>query len=307
MASLMAPVQLPGRALAHCAFALMTVFLISPENATGQQGKIDTLHIGTSGALAGEKNEKNSLDTLRGFIKDETGLESEITRERNWRELAVKMAKGQYQVGVFQGFEYAWAKEKYPDLKPLAVAVNVHVYPVAYVVTRKDGSVSNFAGLQGRSLGLLADAPGFLRLFVERECQAAGKKPETFFSKIVSKDNFEDALDDVVDGVVDAAVVDRAALENYKLRKPGRFAKLKPVAQSQPFPPAVVAYYGNSLNESDRNRFRDGLLGASGKEKGQTMLTLFRLTGFQAPPADFDKVLAKTREAYPPDTDTTRK
>ena len=33
---------------------------------------------------------------------------------------------------------------------------------------------------------------------------------------------------------------------------------------------------------------------------GQTMLTLFKLTGFEPPPADFDKVLAETRKTYPP-------
>lgn len=42
------------------------------------------------------------------------------------------------------------------------------------------------------------------------------------------------------------------------------------------------------------------LLGASRKEKGETTLTLFRLTGFVAVPADFDKVVADTRKTYPP-------
>ena len=36
---------------------------------------------------------------------------------------------------------------------------------------------------------------------------------------------------------------------------------------------------------------RPGLLNASQKDKGQTMLTLFRLTAFEAVPDDFDKVL----------------
>src|SRR5207244_6848780 len=57
---------------------------------------------------------------------------------------------------------------------------------------------------------------------------------KTFFPKITSPENTEDALDDVVDGVVQAAVVDRAGLEAYKRRKPGRFNRLKEVARSQP-------------------------------------------------------------------------
>jgi ABC-type phosphate/phosphonate transport system substrate-binding protein len=136
-------------------------------------------------------------------------------------------------------------------------------------------------------------------LFVERQAQAAGKKLDAFFSKVATKENAEDALDDVVDGVIQATVVDRAALEAYKRRKPGRFKQLKPAAESKPFPPVVVAYYGTNLDDATLRRFRDGLLGAAKKERGQMMLTLFRLTGFEPVPDDFGKVLAETRKNYP--------
>jgi ABC-type phosphate/phosphonate transport system substrate-binding protein len=267
--------------------------------------QLNSLRIGTSGTLTSEgggRNEKSSLDTLKGFIKDETRLESEINRQKDWQELAQKMSKGDLDVGVFQGFEFARAQQRFPELKPLAVAVNIYVYPAAYVVAGRDDPAKDFAGLQGHSISMVSDGSGFIHLFVDRQCKAvAGKKLEEFFPKISKRDNFEDALDDVVDGEVQSAAADRAALDAYKRRKPGRFNKLKPVAQSQPFPPPVVAYYANHLDEGTLKQFRDGLLSASEKEKGQTMLTLFRLTGFQMPPADFDKVLAETRAAYPPE------
>jgi ABC-type phosphate/phosphonate transport system substrate-binding protein len=294
------------RGLLLRALALTAMLVLGTVAVRGQQDKLDVLRIGTSRTLTpegGDRNEKSSLDTLRGFIKEETGLDSEVVREKNWQELAAKMSKGDPQVGVFQGFEYALAQEKYPDLKPLAVSVNIYVYPVAYVVAGRDNKATNFAGLQGQSLALLTNGPGFLDRYIEQQCQMAGKKPEAFFSKIVKRDNFEDVIDDVVDGQANAGVADRAALEAYKRRKPGRFKQLKQVAQSDPFPPAVVAHYGKFLDEARLRQFREGLLNASAKEKGQTMLTLFRLTAFEPPPADFDKVLAATRKAYPA-TDT---
>jgi ABC-type phosphate/phosphonate transport system substrate-binding protein len=296
------PASRPSRRGPFLRAAALAAMLAAPI-AAGGQGKISVLRIGTSGTLStegGARNENSSLETLKSFIKDETGLDNEIIKQKNWQELAEKMSKGELDVGVFQGFEFARARPKYPDLKPLAVAVNVYVNPVVYVVSRKDDPAKDFASLQGRSLVMVADAPGYLQLYVDRQCQLAGKKPNQFFSKITNRDNFEDAIDDVVDGVANATVADRATLEAYKVRKPGRFGRLKPVAQSQPFPPATVAYYGNHLDDATRRRFRKGLLDASGKEKGKTMLTLFRLTGFQPPPADFDKVLAATRDAYPP-------
>jgi ABC-type phosphate/phosphonate transport system substrate-binding protein len=287
---------------------LLAVFLATlPAAARAQQPKTDDLRIGTSNSLTTEKKgdkEKGALETLKSFIKDETGLNNEIIRQKDWQELADKMAKGQLEIGVFQGYEFAWAQEKHPDLKPLALAVNLYRYPVVYVVTRRDDPAKDFAGLQGRSFGLPDTGQPYLRLFVEHE--AKGKELKDFFSKVSSAENVEDLLDDVVDGTVQAAGVDRAALEAFKQRKPGRFEKLKEVAKSQPLPPVVIVYYDKVLDEATLKRFREGLLGAAKKEKGKTILNLFHLTGFDPVPDDFAKVLADTRKEYPPPKDQAK-
>jgi ABC-type phosphate/phosphonate transport system substrate-binding protein len=262
-----------------------------------------TLHIGTSGSLASATSpsrEAAAIDTLRDFIKSETGFTNEIVRQKDWRELADKMSGGRFQLGVFQGYEFARAQEKFPKLKPLAVAVNVFTYPTAYVVTRRDDPAADFAGLQGHTLALAAGGGGYVRLFVDRQAEAHGKKADAFFSKITEAENVEDALDDLVDGKVQAVAADRAALEAYKRRKPGRFNQLKAVAHSQPFAPTVVAYTEGALDAATLQRFRDGLLRASHTDRGQTLLTLFKITGFENVPADFDRVLGQTRKDYPP-------
>ncbi|HEV3083844.1 MAG TPA: PhnD/SsuA/transferrin family substrate-binding protein [Gemmataceae bacterium] len=284
----------------------LTILVVPALAGHARQAKIDLLRIGSSGSLTSEKKEESAQETLKAFIQEETGLSNEIVRLKDWRELSDKMVKGELHLGVYQGYEFAWAQEKQPQLKPLALAVNVYRYPVAYVVTQRESAAKDIAGLQGQSISIPAGVQRFLRLFVERESQKTGKKLEEFFSKITAPENVEDALDDVVDGVVQASVVDRAALEAYKRRKPGRFKKLKEVAHSQPFPPPLVAYYGDALDEVTRERFRQGLLNASQKDKGQTMLTLFRLTGFEGVPEDFDKVLTETRKNYPPTSPTTK-
>jgi ABC-type phosphate/phosphonate transport system substrate-binding protein len=268
------------------------------------QGSGKFLRIGTSGHLAldesGTKQEA-ALDTLKSFIQSETGFNNEILRQHDWRELAEKMKAGRLDLGVFEGYEFAWARADFPELQPLAVTVNVHVYRVAYLVTRKGGKAADFAGLAGQSVAFPATGQSYLRLFVERLCRQQGKDLDQFFSQTVRPENVEDALDDVVDGKVGAAAVDRVGLEAFKRRKPGRFARLKDVAHSQPLPPPLVAFYGRHLDDATLSRFRDGLLNANRKEKGQTLLTFFKLTGFQTPPKDFDNVLAETRKAYPPE------
>jgi len=268
----------------------------------GQQNRVDVLRIGATGTLTGDadsRKEKTGLETLRRFIKDDTGLNSEIVGQKSWQEVAAQMAKGQYHIGVFQGFEFAWALEKHPELKPLAVGINIDRFPIACLVVQRDNLARDFAGLKGQSLSLPTTNQGFLRLFVDRKRQASGKPEDTFFSKITSPDNVEDALDDVVDGKVQATLVERAALEAYRRRKPGRFNRLKEVERSQPFPPMVVAYFGSNLDKATLQRFKDALLGAGRKEKGELLLTLSRLTGFETIPDDFQRVLGETRKAYP--------
>ena len=284
-----------------CLPAQLAALLAISAWANGQQANIDVLRIGATGTLAVPgSNQKETTKSLQSFIKDETGLNNEILQQKNWEELADKMAKGQLHVGVFEGYEFAWAQEKFPRLQPLALAINVHTYPIVCVVTRHDNPAKDFAGSQGQSLSLPNTGQDSIRMFVERQSQANGKKLEQFFSKITAPDNVEDALDNVVDGVVQAAAADRAALDAYKRRKPGRFNKLKEVAASQPLPPPIIAYYDKALDEATLDRFRKGLLNAANTDRGQTMLTLYRLTGFVTVPTDFGKVLAETRRAYPP-------
>jgi ABC-type phosphate/phosphonate transport system substrate-binding protein len=275
--------------------ALVTALAAVLATANGQQGAGGLLRIGSGGSLTGDSKEKVSLDTLQSFIKDETGLDNKIVKLKDWRELADKLVKGKVQVGVFQGFEFAWAQAKHPELKPLALAINVYRYPVAVVVAKRTDPAKDFAGLRGQTFSLPANGQGFLKQYVRRE---AGKKLSAFFSKVESKENVEEALDDVVDGVVQATVTDRAALEAYKRRKPGRFKQLKEVAKSSPFPPPIIAHAG--LDAATRKRLLKGLRQAPNTDRGQTMLTLFKLTGFETPPADLGKVLARTRKEYPP-------
>jgi ABC-type phosphate/phosphonate transport system substrate-binding protein len=293
---------LPHRRFVSLVLALSAPLGVAAVVAHGRPEKSDVLRIGLSGPLGSDTEgpkEKAVAAMMQAFIKSETGMNDEIVCQKDWRDLADKLSKGQLQVGVFQGYEFAWAQEQHPSLKPLALALTGPRNLTACVVARRDGKAKQFDDLRGQSLGLPDIGQRHLRLFVERESQARGAEPDAFFSKISSPQNVEDCLDDVVDGTVQAAVVDHAALEAYKRRKPGRFNKLKGVAKSRPLPPIVVAFCDNVLDEPTVRRFREGLVESRNKERGRMMLTVFRLTAFEVAPNNFEKVLAETRKAYP--------
>ena len=277
------------------------IILMAGHGGSAQQTKLGVLHIGASGSMTGNKEkDKGAMDTLKDFIKDETGLDNIIEVQKGWRNLAKGMAQGQFQIGVFQGYEFAWASEGDAKLKPLAIAVNTYSYPVVHVVVNKNNPAKDFAGLKGQTLAIPVSGQGIFKLFVEHQCKLAGSNLKTFFSNISEPDNFEDALDDVVDGKTQATVVDRATLEAFKNRKPARFNKVRRAAQSQPLPPPVVTFYEGKLDDATLDRFKQGLLQASLTERGQTLLSLFHLTNFEPVPSDFGDVLVATRKAYPP-------
>ncbi len=297
-------------------FGLEAIFLLAAWTAflglalaQSQQEKIKVLNIGSSGSLTASSSnvkEEDAIETLRSFLKEETGMDNKITHEKNWQAVVDKLVKQELQIGVFQGYEFAWAQEKVPSLKPLMLAVKFHPYQRVYIVVKTDNKATDFAGLEGQTLSIPAASVGFPALFVEREALTKGKKLDAYFSKISRPEEAEDAIDDVVDGVVQAAVVDQTVLDTFKRRKPGRFARLKQVAESEPFPPPVIAYKDKDLDTATLDKFRDGLIRASTRERGKKMLTMFHLTAFEVPPDDLAKVLAETGKKYPPPNDTAK-
>jgi ABC-type phosphate/phosphonate transport system substrate-binding protein len=297
----------PGRRTCHrlvTVSVFLTVLLILVQARAGQPDAVpEMVRIGVSAAVmecAAGAGSKAARATMCALIKDETGLNNEILPQKGWRELVKKMASGEIEVGVFQGYEFAWSQQEHSDLKPLALAVNVDRYPVACVVVHRNSPATGIADLAGKTVSIAPTSPGFLRVFLEHECQRAQQKPASaFFAKVVAPDSIEDALDDVVDGTPEATLVERAALEAFRSCKPARFNKLKVLARSEPFPPPVIACYGNALAEATRARFRKGLFEAGRNAKSELVLALLQITGFEAPPEDFGKVLTQTREKYP--------
>jgi ABC-type phosphate/phosphonate transport system substrate-binding protein len=283
--------------------ALVALFLIAgPSRADTRE--IPVLHIGTTEAVVEENVPEGSDETAveatyRYFIQAVTGFDSDIVALENHEVLAERLASGKLQLGVFMGYEFAWAQARYPKLKVLAVSVNHHSYQYPALVVRRDGPVRDLAGLKGKTLALPRMGQGYGRLFVAAQSRLAGQDPNAFLAHIDSFEDAETPLDDVVDETQQAAVVDRLSLEAYQRRKPGRFARLKQLSESPPMPPALIAYYDGNLDPETVTYLRDDLTQAHEQIQGEQLLMLFRLTRFAPPSPDFERVLADTRNTYP--------
>src|SRR4029077_5742543 len=101
------------------------------------------------------------------------------------------------------------------------------------------------------------------------------------------------------DRKVSAAIVDNVAFECYQRRKPTCGPRLRIIQQSETFPASAVAYRQGALDAETLQRFRTGMLNAHKTIVGKHLMTLFKLTSFEAVPGDYQEMLTNIVKAYP--------
>jgi ABC-type phosphate/phosphonate transport system substrate-binding protein len=243
---------------------------------------------------------KASTEDFKVLMEKDTGHKGDAVVVADAGSLAEQLSQGKLQLGVFHGFEFAWVRQKYPRLRPLAIAVNQRKDVRAHVLVRADSPLKDFAGLQGKKLALPEGTRAYCQLYLERQCQKMGRDVKGYFEKTTVPPNSEDALDDVVDGIVQATLVDGVSLDRYQIRKPARFARLKELEKSVVFPPTVVAYQDGAVQEATLERHRKALVNLNTTAKGRQILLEWKLTHFEQVPKDYEQMLAESIKAYPP-------
>ena len=242
---------------------------------------------------------KVSMIPFQALMHQQTGLNCELIDPTEAYDLGKKLTDHQVEIAVFQGFEFAWVREKHPEMKPLVIAVNKYRNRKAHLMVRGDYPATSMAGLKGKELAIPTRSRDHCRLFVERACRECGSSTAEFFSKISERLNVEEALDRLADDELQAVVVDDVALHCYQKRKPGRFSQLKDLCQSEWFPDTVVAYAPGVLDKPTLERLRHGLLTAEKCSIGRQLLTLWMMTQFEDIPGDFENIVTDISKAYP--------
>jgi ABC-type phosphate/phosphonate transport system substrate-binding protein len=237
---------------------------------------------------------------FKSLMVDRAGVVGHVVVDGDGESLAVQLRDGKVDLGVFNGFEFAWARLKNPDLKPLMIAVNHQPFLHAVVVVRDDIKADGPAELQGKIMALPRLAREHCRVFLERRCVQHGTPMEKWFAKVLSPRTDHDALDDVAENVAQAAVVDDVEWAAYRKKFPRTAARLRVLLESETFPCAVIAYQPGGLDLALLDRLRAGMIAAKKTERGRKLMELCRITGFEAVPAEYEQNLIDIRKAYPP-------
>jgi ABC-type phosphate/phosphonate transport system substrate-binding protein len=237
---------------------------------------------------------------FKSLMETQTGMSGQLVAGGDAQHLGQRLKEGEVHLGIFHGVEFAWAKAKFPQLKPLLIAVHKQPFLRAHLIVRADSSIHNVDDLKGRLVGLPNLSREHCWLFLERRCVPADQTPDKFFGRVSRPRDAAYAIDDVIDGALQAAVIDDAELSAYRKQYPEQSAKVKNLIESESFPCAVIAYYPGILPDNLLDQFRTGMLTAKESRRGQQMMHLCRITSFEDVPNNFDKMLEDIAKAYPP-------
>jgi len=284
-------------------FPALAVLAPTPSAAKDKATRPRVVHIGVDHSLFRDIPQELAvalMEPFGGLMKSMTRLESELSDSGDGFQLGRELAEDKLQLGLFQGIEFAWARQKYPKLRPLMLIINQKPYHRAYLVVGVKSQIGGLADLKGQRVGIPRMSHAHCYEFLGRYCRQHHTDAQHFLARLTKPLNVEAGLDDVAEGKLDAALVEEVPLECYKRRKPGRYRQLKIAQRSEIFPASVVAYYDGRLDEQTRKDFCAGMREAPNTAIGRRLLNLWLMTGFQPIPDDFEEQVKAIVKDYPP-------
>ena len=231
------------------------------------------------------------------LMKVQTGLDGQVSLDSEWAAVVRDLNDGKLQLGVLQGHEYAWARQKFPDLQPLACSINRPKEELAFLLVRHDSQAASLAELKGRRLVLATTLKDQARMFLEK--RQGEEMGGSGFRSVAKVDTVHEAIQKVTDGEADLTVADHAAWNSFQKLYPGRSQNLKVLDKSEEFPPAVLVYKKDGINEAALNKLRDGFLTAHKTNKGALLMGMIRVEKFDAIPAGYEETIQACLKAYP--------
>lgn len=233
---------------------------------------------------------------FRDLMTKHIGYNGDVEVVDDPMALCDRLKENKVQLGVFHGFEFAWAQQRCDDLIPLIVTQPTGGTVQGILVVHADCPAKSVADLKVEVL-IPRGAKAHTLVFFDklRDGVAADvAKPTTKTDQTP-----EDVLNAVANGTAKAALVDWCALDGYKVLHPSAFKTLKVLAKSEEFPPAVVCYRKGSLTDDQATRIRDGMAASCKTPTGRMLMTLWNLKGFEAPPKGYQSSLDDILKAYP--------
>lgn len=230
------------------------------------------------------------------MMKTQTGFDGKLNFSPDGLALAEQINAGKIHIGVFQGHEFAFARNKYPNLIPVAVTSPLRPNQ-AFCIVRWNCKAADIGGLKGEKISLPPVHRDYCEMFLAK--QKADHMKGGNFSGTLKAATAADAIQDVIDEKAALTVVDAATVHFFQQVFPGQFKNVKILCQSDPFPSGCVVVKKDELDPKTIEKFRKALFNAPTDPVGKPMLATWKLNGFQIVPDDYELQLKKVLKTYP--------
>lgn len=232
---------------------------------------------------------------FQDLVKQQTGLTSKMVMVDDAWTVAKGVEDGTFQLAVLQGHEFAWVREKYPELQPLVCSIYRQKEIHAVVLVRHDCKADGVNGLKGSKVAMSGSLKDHARLFFEKQ-KDLGLEATCSVDKTK---NTHEAIQKVLDGQADVTLADGAEWAHFQSLYPGPAQNIKVIAKSDCFPNTVLVYKKGAVSEAVLKKFRDGFLTAHEIPKAARMMGMNKIERFADIPADYDDRLKACLKAYP--------
>lgn len=287
-----------GRVCVWLAGAILPVAVALVPGARSEAAEPASLKIGLPESMFSGLPAAVVAPAARPFqtmFEKQTGLKGEVVIAKDYAELCDHLRGGKLDIAVFHGFEYAWVKQ-HPELVPLLVTVPGNKLQASLVVN-KEAKATGPQDLKGNCIAVPPATKAHCRVYLE-SLQCKFPAGHCGIAKADGK-SLEEVLDAIAGGNCEAALVDSAALVAYRKNKPGVGDQLKVLAESEPFPSAVIVYRKDAFDAQTAKKIRDGLIKGISTPQGQLLTSLWRLKGFAELTPGYHAELEKCLKAYP--------
>jgi len=279
------------------AFALAVIVWlgVSVTDAARLQEKVG---VGMLATLFDQADEKTVLAQMQPFadvVSKRAGVQGRFVLVADMEQAAKGLESGELQVVVLHGPEYGWLKPLCRDLRPLLIATASTPKLQAVFLAPQASSAKSPDDLRGRTLALASKLPPHVRLHLDRRFDPPSDK----LFRILEVKTAQEAIEAVIESKADLTLVSNVQMEVYRQQRPGRFKRLRELESSPEFPLPVVAYRPRPELEEPVQEFRKALLTAKDSPEGRQMLVLWRIEGFQEPPADYEAQTERIAKLYP--------
>jgi ABC-type phosphate/phosphonate transport system substrate-binding protein len=240
---------------------------------------------------------------MKSLLEETVGVTGEAVLFDDCEKLAEAVESKKVNLGVFHGFEYAWIKDKYPNLQPFLIAVPHGGRLQSVLVVKADSTVAKIADLGPDEIIIPRGTKPHCLVHLEDLRKGLDKTVAPMKNKPGM--TVEEALTEIALGNLTATVVDNGALAAIAKSSPGTVKGLKVIARSEQFPYGVLVTHKDGMNTATRDKLKGGLTNAEKAAKGRPLLLLWGLQGFADVPAEYNDHCLTMLKAYPSPTGKT--